>query len=79
MNRAERRRIARERGLKPDKIKAVKRAERVAQKLEAKVLSMGSAEARRILAEWAARPDHDKRDIDLLNEVASHGREGTAG
>ncbi len=79
MNRADRRRIARQAGLHPEQIKAAKRVDRVATKLEARVLRMPPAEARRLLAEWASRTDHKQADIDLLNGVAGHGREGTQG
>jgi pheromone shutdown protein TraB len=72
MNRADRRRLARERGIKPGHMRELRRAERVAQKLEAKVLKMDPATARRLLAEWAARGG-DGADVDLLNKVASHG------
>ena len=74
MNRADRRRLARDLGLKPDAVRAAKRAERVAQKLEARVLRMKPAEARRLLAEWAARKDSAQADVDLLNRVAGHDR-----
>lgn len=72
MNRADRRRIARQAGLHPDQIRAAKRADRVSAKLEARVLKMKPTEARRLLAAWAARTDHDQADIDLLNGVANH-------
>lgn len=72
-NRQARRRIARQAGLHPEQARAAKRAERVAAKLEAKVLKMSPAEARRILAEWASKGGHEQADVDLLNQVAGHG------
>jgi len=71
MNRADRRALARIQGHKPDEIRAAARAERVARKLEAKVLKMKPADARRILAEWAAKGGDPGADLKLLNEVAN--------
>lgn len=70
MNRSDRRTALRMQGHKPDEIRAARRAERVAQKLEAKVLKMTPAEARRLLAEWAAQKGRSGADVDLLNKVA---------
>lgn len=73
MNRSNRRALERMSGRKPDEIRAARRAERVAEKLEAKVLKMGPAEARRILAEWAAQQGRSEADVALLNKVAGRG------
>lgn len=73
MNRADRRRVARERGFKPGEVREARRAERVAQKLEERVLKMGAPAARKLLAEWAAKGGAAQADVDLLNEVAGRG------
>jgi enhancing lycopene biosynthesis protein 2 len=77
VNRADRRRLARERGIKPGHMRELRRAERVAQKLEAKVLKMGAPAARKLLAEWAAKGGTSQADVDLLNGVASDRAGGT--
>lgn len=75
MNRSDRRRMAREHGFKPDVLREARRSERVAQKLEARVLKMGAPAARKMLAEWAAKGGGAGADLDLLNHVG--GRHGS--
>lgn len=74
MNRADRRRVARQTGISTADLRLARRAERVAVKLEAKVLRMQPAEARRLLAEWAAKGGATQADVDLLNGVAGRGK-----
>jgi hypothetical protein len=64
MNRADRRRAAKEAGLD---WRANQRASRAASRVEAACLAMPASEARRILAEWAAVPGRTQAEVDAMN------------
>lgn len=70
MNRTDRRRRAKELGFDWH---AEKERERLQSRVEAAALRLTPEAARRILAEWAARKDHSKAEVDRLNG-ASNGR-----
>ena len=74
MSRQDRRRAAKEAGLD---WRANQRASRRASTLVAGALSLSPEEARRRLAEWAARPGRTQAEIDELN--ASVGADDLAG
>lgn len=69
-SRAIRRRAAKEAGLN---WRAEKERERLQSRVDAAALRLTPEAARRILAEWAARKDHSKAEVDRLNG-ASNGR-----
>lgn len=50
------------------------RAKRHADEMETTALRMSPEDARRMLAEWAARPGHTQADVDHLNQGASNAK-----
>jgi len=64
MNRSDRRRAAREAGID---FAAQQRAERDTARLEAACLKLSPATARKILAEWAAKPGRSQAEVDAMN------------
>ena len=64
MNRADRRRLAREAGID---FAAQQRSDRDAARLESVCLRLSPIVARRILAEWAAKPGRSQAEVDAMN------------
>lgn len=44
-----------------------------AKRLERRALTMTPAQARKLLAEWAARPGRTQADVDALNREVADG------
>lgn len=48
-----------------------RRTKRHADEMDTTALRMSPEEARRVLAEWAARPGHSQAEVDTLNGRAA--------
>jgi hypothetical protein len=71
MNRKHRRQAYREARINWHEEKAREKAQ---ARVEAAALRLSPAAARRLLAEWAAKPGHSESEVDRLNGVADVGQ-----
>ena len=69
MNRADRRRIAKQEGRDWRGEAPIRRLEANSARLEAACLRMPPAAARELLARWAAQPGHPQEEVDRLNRL----------